>query len=130
VSTAARPVHDGLFTTEPPALLGTRCDSCSRHTFPRASTCPYCGSESVRDVTLSSEGALWGWTTVTAPPPGYRGEVPFGFGIVELPEGVRVVTRLALPDDSYEPGLPVSLRIVPLHTDDDGAEVVTWEFGP
>ncbi|HEY3722611.1 MAG TPA: OB-fold domain-containing protein [Acidimicrobiia bacterium] len=127
---ASRPVQAGLFQTDPPALLGTRCDDCGRAAFPRTATCPYCGSTRVTDVLLSGSGALWGWTTVTAAPPGYRGEVPFGFGIVELPEGVRVITRLTAPVDAYTFGLPVQLRIVPLHEDEDGTAVVTWEFGP
>jgi uncharacterized OB-fold protein len=84
----------------------------------------------VEDVTLSGTGVLWGWTTVTAPPPGYSGEVPFGFGIVELPEGVRVITRLAVPDDRFRAGLPVTMRIVPLHETDGGDVVETWEFAP
>ncbi|MGZ4802356.1 MAG: Zn-ribbon domain-containing OB-fold protein [Acidimicrobiia bacterium] len=126
----ARPVHDGLYQTDPPRLLGTRCDDCGQHTFPRAASCPYCGSERVREVALSDSGTLWGWTTVTAPPPGYRGEVPFGFGIVALPEGVRVITRLAAPVDGYSHGLPMRLRIVPLHVADDGTRIETWEFTP
>jgi uncharacterized OB-fold protein len=126
----ARAVHDGLFRSDPPALLGTRCDECGRHAFPRTTTCPYCGSEAVTDVTLSPTGTLWGWTTVTAAPPGYHGEVPFGFGIVELPEGLRVITRVALPTDDYALGLPMYLRIVPLHVDDDGNAIETWEFAP
>ena len=97
---------------------------------PRTTTCPYCGSARVTDVALSATGTLWGWTTVTTAPPGYHGEVPFGFGIVELPEGVRVITRLATPVDGYSYGLPMQLRIVPLHTADDGTEVETWEFAP
>ena len=82
-------------------------------------------------MLLSGTGTLWGWTTVTAAPPGYHGEVPFGFGIVELPEGVRVITRLAVPDADYRDGLELHLRIVPLHTTEDGTEVTqTWEFAP
>jgi uncharacterized OB-fold protein len=126
----ARPVHAGLFVSDPPGLLGTRCVACGRHTFPRASTCPYCGAETVTDVTLSDHGVLWGWTTVTASPPGYAGDVPFGFGIVDLPEGVRVVTRLTLPDERFVEGLPVTMRVVPLHVTDEGEQVETWEFGP
>jgi uncharacterized OB-fold protein len=125
-----RPVQAGLFQTDPPALLGTRCDDCGRHAFPRASTCPYCGSANVTDVLLSATGTLWGWTAVTNAPPGYHGVVPFGFGIVELPEGVRVITRLAAPVDDYTFGMPMQLRIVPLHTEADGTEVQTWEFAP
>ena len=49
-------------------------------------------------MELSRQGTLWAWTAVTAPPPGYQGEVPFGIGVVELPEGVRVITRLTESD--------------------------------
>ena len=81
-------------------------------------------------MLLSADGSLWAWTGVTAPPPGYRGEVPFGFGVVELPEGVRVITRLTEPDPAaLRFGQPVRLAIVPLHTDDEGRTVVTYAFG-
>ncbi|MBM3676183.1 MAG: DNA-binding protein [Actinobacteria bacterium] len=123
-------VHEGLFTIDPPALLGARCDGCGHHHFPRLAQCPYCGVEQVRPVTLSDRGTLWGWTEVTVAPPGYRGEVPFGFGVVELPEGLRVITRLAEPTAAYTFGLPMRLRIVELHTTEDGNPVVTWEFAP
>ena len=126
----SQPVHDGLFQSDPAALLGTRCNACGQHAFPRTSVCPYCGSVAVTDVVLSDSGTLWLWTTVTAAPPGYLGDVPFGFGIVELPEGVRVITRLAVPDGSYVEGLPMRLQIVPLHVTGDGDAVETWEFAP
>jgi uncharacterized OB-fold protein len=88
-------------------------------------------------VNLSPTGTLWGWTEVTAAPPGYRGEVPYGFGVVELPEGVRVVTRLAAPVADYEFGQAVHLRFVELSggdaegdAGDEPAPVTTWEFAP
>jgi scaffold protein (connect acetoacetyl-CoA thiolase and HMG-CoA synthase) len=126
----ARAVQDGLFQVDPPGLLGTRCEACGNHAFPQTAVCPYCGSASVTHVVLSANGTLWLWTTVSTPPPGYLGSVPFGFGVVELPEGVRVITRLGVPDDSFVEGLPVSLQIVPLHVGDDGVMVETWEFAP
>lgn len=125
-----RPVHEGLFQADPPALLGTRCDDCARPAFPRVSTCPYCGSVSVTDVVLSATGTLWAWTTVTTPPPGYRGEVPFGFGVVQLPEGLRVITRLGGDVDDFVFAMPMQARVVPIHVDDDGITVETWEFAP
>ena len=125
-----RPVTDGLFTDDPPRLLGRRCEECGHHHFPRLEQCPYCGADTVVDVELSDHGTLWGWTTVTALPPGALGSVPYGFGVVELPEGLRVITRLALPDDAWTFGQPMRLRIVELGTDDDGALVTTWEFAP
>ncbi len=125
-------VHEGLFTDgDPPALLGTRCDACGSVHFPRADACTYCATEDPELIELSRRGSLWAWTAVTAPPPGYRGEVPFGIGIVELPEGVRVITRLTEPDPgSLSLGQSMELRIVPLHRDEDGNDVVTYAFAP
>jgi uncharacterized OB-fold protein len=125
----SRPVHDGLFSDR--ALIGGRCEKCGCHHFPAARVCPYCGAAEVARVELSDTGALWGWTAVTAPPPGYAGEVPFGFGVVELPEGLRVISRVEAPDPArLSFGTPVRFALAPLHTDDDGTQVVTYTFAP
>ena len=128
----AIPVRDGLFEAgDEPRLLGSRCRDCGGHHFPRHGNCPYCASDAVEEVQLSSSGTLWAFTAVTAPPPGYRGEVPYGFGVVELPEGVRVIGRLTEPrPDVLRIGQAMALVVVPLHTDDDGNEVVTYAFAP
>jgi hypothetical protein len=92
--------------------------------------CPYCGADDIVEALLSPEGTVWAWTAVTAAPPGYRGEVPYGFGVVELPEGIRVLTRLTESDPaSLRFGQDVRLQLVPLHTDDEGRAVLTWAFG-
>ena len=128
------PVREGLWATDAGGddhLVGGRCGACDRHHFPLAGTCPYCGASEVREVALSGRGTLWGWTAVTAAPPGYRGEVPFGFGVVELPEGLRVITRLDEPDpDRLEFGMPMRLAVAPLHVDDEGRTVMSWTFVP
>ena len=99
--------------------------------FPRADACTYCATEDPEPVELSRRGTLWAWTAVTAPPPGYQGEVPFGVGVVELPEGVRVITRLTVADPAaLSSGQAMELRIVPLHRDEDGNDVVTYAFAP
>jgi uncharacterized protein len=126
------PVREGLFTdTAPPKLLGSRCTVCGRHHFPRQDTCPYCTAEGSAPVELSGTGRLWSWTTVTTAPPGYRGDVPYGFGVVELPEGLRVITRLTETDPArLSAGEPMGLVVVPVRVDDDGREVVTYAFAP
>jgi len=131
VSVAA-PVREGLFTdTTPPRLLGSRCEVCGRHHFPRQDTCPYCAAAGARPVELSGRGRLWSWTAVTTPPPGYGGDVPYGFGVVELPEGVRVVTRLTEADPArLVAGQSMSLVVVPVDVDDAGHQVVTYAFAP
>jgi len=132
----AVPVREGLFTdTAPLRLLGSRCEVCGRHHFPRQDTCPYCAAEGASPVELSGSGRLWSWTTVTTAPPGYRGDVPYGFGVVELPEGLRVVTRLTESDPArLSAGQAMELVVIPvgLAVDDEGGgrPVVTYAFAP
>jgi len=124
-------VQDGLFEDTPPRLLASHCSGCGRHHFPRASICPYCSLSGSVAVELSGDGHLWAWTAVNAAPPGYRGEVPYGFGVVELDEGLRVLGRLTEADPSrLRAGQPMRLAVVPLHADDEGREVRTYAFSP
>jgi uncharacterized OB-fold protein len=133
MSTSHVPVRAGLFDetdTGAVRLLGSRCPSCDRYLFPRAELCPYCSSSGTEPVVLSDTGELWGWTVVQTAPPGYDGPVPFGFGVVELPEGLRVITRLELSDTDLDLGLPMRLQVAELHDNDDGETVVTYTFAP
>ena len=128
------PVHPGLFEEGDDGvvtLLGIRCRTCGRTAFPAADVCPYCSSDAVVPVQLSTTGTLWGWTAVTSAPPGYAGPVPFGFGVVELPEGVRVVTRLeTVGVEDLRFGMPMRTGLAAVGEDEDGATVVTYTFVP
>ena len=123
MTTATRPVHDSLFRVYDNGeifLLGGYSPSSGKHHFPLLPACPYTGAEDVQPAELSNRGTLWGWTAVTTAPPGYAGEVPFGFGVVELPEGLRVLSRITESDPAkLEFGMPMHLVVALLHTDDD-----------
>ncbi len=130
---ARRAVAEGLFELRDDGitLLGGYSPSSGRTHFPRLDACPYTGARDVEPVTLADHGRLWGWTAVTAAPPGYTGHVPFGFGVVELPDGLRIVTRITEPDpDALKFGDPMQLVADVIATDDDGTEVVAWAFAP
>lgn len=121
------PIADGLFILdgETLRLVGGYSPSSGRHHFPRAPVCPYTGADDVEEVALSDHGRLWAWTAVTVAPPGYDGPVPYGFGIVELPEGLRVVGRIIEADPGrLSEGQP--MRVVP----ETLRDVVTWAFAP
>jgi uncharacterized OB-fold protein len=83
----------------------------------------------VAEVALSDHGTVWGWASVEAAPPGYGGEVPFGFGVVELPEGIRIVTRLnGVEELSF--GQPVRLEPAVVGEDDEGRPLVSYAYAP
>jgi uncharacterized OB-fold protein len=91
-------------------LVGGRCGACGRLGFPAADTCVYCGAAEVAPTPLSTTGTLWGWTSVTVAPAGYTGDLPYGFGVVELPEGIRLISILTEPDPGkLELGQPMRL---------------------
>lgn len=124
-------IHEGLFESGEsggsPALIGGRCPACGSVCFPLQEICPYCSGSPVESLRLSRTGALWAWTAVTAPPPGYEGPIPYGFGVVELPEGVRIVSRLTESDPAaLQYGQAMSLVLVPLPF--EGTNVMTFAF--
>lgn len=135
------PVSEGVFTwpSGEPHLIGSRCTTCGNHMFPAQSGCPRCTGTETETVELGRRGTLWTWTVQGFPPkaPPFAGDAdpktfePFGVGYVELPGEVKVETRLTVADpDRLEIGMEMELVIVPLTTDDDGNEVVTFAFQP
>jgi hypothetical protein len=51
--------------------------------------------------------------------------------VVELVEGIRVITHLTVSDPAaLALGQAMQLRVVPLHVDAEGNEVVTYSFVP
>lgn len=125
------PLQDGLYeeTTDGPRLIGGRCRTCDEHHFPIGDGCPFCGATAIDRVLLSSHGTLWGATAVTNRPPGYDGPVPYGFGVVELPEGLRVMSRIADGSPAtLAVGTPMALVLEELTV--DGAPRSMYAFTP
>jgi uncharacterized OB-fold protein len=56
---------------------------------------------------------------------------PFGVGLVQLGDVVRVESRLTESDpEKLDFGMEVELRIVPFYVDGDGNEIITFAFAP
>jgi uncharacterized OB-fold protein len=132
---AAVPIHPGLFTLpgDPRGahLLAGRCGGCGGLHFPAAETCPYCGGRSCATAAIGARGTLALYTVVNARPPGYRGPVPYGFGVVDLEDGMRVITRLGESRvERLRVGMPVALEVAPLFTNDDGDQVLSFAYTP
>jgi uncharacterized protein len=108
-------VHEDLFTVEPPALRAGGCTSCSARHFPVRAVCPECQGDAVEAVALSTTGVVHTFTIVRMRPPGYVGEAPYAYGVVELPEGLRVTTTFVADDlEAIAIGDPCTFELLPL----------------
>ena len=134
-----KPIAD-VFTwpAEEPKLIGARCTGCAAVTFPSQSRCPRCSTKSMEDLELPSRGTLVSWTTQAFMPsvdymddPSGASFEPFGVGLVQLDDVVRVEARLTESDPAkLDFGMLVELRIVPFYTNAAGEEIVTFAFAP
>jgi len=131
---------DEVFTwpADEPQLIGGKCGSCGAVTFPLAGSCPRCGTPGMERHLLPRRGTLWTWTTQDFLPkePYASGETletfqPYGVGLVQLGDEVRVEARLTEANPAkLRFGMEVELVVVPFRTDADGTEIVTFAFEP
>ena len=129
-------MKQGYFTvpddpSEPPRLLGTRCEDCGEHFFPRRAVCAKCLSRRTTDALLGPRGTLYSYTFVHFPLFGsMRVEhVGYGVGQVDLSEGPRVQFPLAGKQEEYRIGMALEAELDPLR-EQDGRDVVILRFRP
>ncbi|HKA19644.1 MAG TPA: OB-fold domain-containing protein [Blastocatellia bacterium] len=127
--------REGLFdwSEDGPYLLGSRCRQCSEVIFPTNPFCPQCCEETTEVIRLSRRGTLYSFTIQRfKPPPPYRGPdpfVPYGVGIVELPEGVRVTAVLEESNpECLRVGMQMETVVKVRYENDDGNEVLGYGF--
>jgi uncharacterized OB-fold protein len=133
------PVAEGLFTEtgNGPRLLGSKCASCGTPYFPRSAVChnPECSESKMEDASFGPRGRLWSVAIQNYPPPlPARYEepyTPYALGMVDMPEGLRVLGRISTDDpEGVQVGCQVELVLERLYLDEDGNEVITWKFRP
>jgi hypothetical protein len=114
-----RPIREGLLTgdlsgLQSVRLAGSRCNVCNEATLGANSLCPNCGSNEVTPIDFSNNGTVWTFTVVRYKPPGdYKGPdpfVPFAMGLVELPEGLRVLAPISGDPDKVKIGMNVTFK--------------------
>lgn len=133
-----RPVAEGLFrrTPEGPALVASRCTGCGTHYFPTSLSCrnPGCSAKQVEEAEIGRTGRLYSYTVQAYRPPAlFRMDdwAPYALGLVELPEGLRVLAMLTgCAHDEIAVDMPLELVVETLYTDDDGREVATYKYAP
>ena len=97
-------------------FLTTACSACGELTFPPRQRCPNCWSGEMEWIELSGHGTLYARTTIHAAATQFRDEIPFSVGIVDLEEGIRLVTGLI--DEPVRINNDAAIKLVILSYDD------------
>ena len=125
-----------LYPLENVRLMGSRCRACGEVFFGKAVACQQCQREDMEDTVLSREGTLYSYTIIRNRPPGeYKGPdepfEPFAVGLVELPEGIRILAPLAgCSFVELMIGMDLELSIEEFCKDELGKTVLRYTFRP
>ena len=91
-------------------LMIQRCAACSNYTFPPRSVCPHCLSHALEWVEAAGTGIVYTYTLQHRAPPGFDGQAPYIVAVVELDEGVRLMSRVPAAAEDFSIGTPVAVR--------------------
>ena len=92
-----------------------RCDACSRHVFYPRAICPHCFSDQLSWITATGKGTIYSYTVAHQAAGPYADDVPFVIAIVELAEGVRMMTRIVnAPREQVRIGAAVYVTFAPV----------------
>jgi uncharacterized OB-fold protein len=135
---AVVPVAEGLIDVSGAvaSLIGSRCTGCGSHYFPQALSCrnPDCDRKVLEAAHIGREGRLYGWTLQAYRPPAlFRMDdwEPYALGLVELPEGLRVLSMLTgCSVDDLHVDMALELVVETLYVDDSGHDVLTYKYAP
>lgn len=76
-------------------LVLQQCLDCQRFRFYPRSVCPHCLSDRFEWRAASGRGQIYSFTVIhRAPAPAFRDRVPYVLALIELEEGVRMMTNI------------------------------------
>ncbi len=108
-------------------LMLQRCDECGRFRFYPRIICPDCLSDTFQWQRVSGRGTVYSFTVIYRPPtPAFQNQVPYVLALIDLPEGVRMMSNVVGCDhrDVYI-GMPVDVIF-----DDVSEEITLPKFRP
>ncbi|MFF2849905.1 bifunctional MaoC family dehydratase N-terminal/OB-fold nucleic acid binding domain-containing protein [Streptomyces sp. NPDC058001] len=107
-------------------LLIQRCAACAALRFPWLPGCGTCGSQDWDTIEASGQGTVFSYVVMHHPPfPAF--DPPYAVGLIELAEGVRIVSNVVgVPPDKVRIGLPVRLAFLRV---DDEVELPVFRGG-
>jgi uncharacterized OB-fold protein len=111
-------------------LLIQRCTDCQTLRVPPRPMCGNCQSLNWEAAESAGRGTVYSYVMPKYPPMPFL-EYPYVVALIELDEGVRIVSNLCHIDpDAIENGMPVEVFYEAFNSITDGEELVLHQFRP
>jgi uncharacterized OB-fold protein len=99
-------------------ILYEHCGACGKASYFRRGFCPRCGATPVAVRKSAGNGTVYASTTVVrAPSPEWKGIAPYAIVLVNLEEGIRILSHgtpgLAIGDQVRIGWLHIGERLIP-----------------
>jgi uncharacterized OB-fold protein len=91
-------------------ILVQKCSSCGLLRFYPRIICPKCLSDQFNWIPCSGKGRIYSYTTIYRPPlPAFAEFVPYTIALIDLEEGIRILSQVEGNPDSIAIGVRVSV---------------------
>ncbi len=100
-------------------LIGCKCETCGTPYFPDRKICPKCRRKGrLVKQHMPKTGKIFSFTRVHSAPSGFEHESPYWLGIVELENGVKLLTQIVdSPEEKVVIGAPVTMVFRRIYAD-------------
>ena len=108
-------------------FLIQKCRNCGSYRFYPRSICPHCLSDEVDWIKAAGRGQIYSFTvSYRYRSPGFKADVPYNIAIVELEEGVRLISNIVgCNNEDLRIGMPVEVSF-----EDVTPEITLPKFRP
>lgn len=96
-------------------LMIQRCGACDRAVFYPRGVCPHCGSLDLTWIEAAGTGTVHSYTVARRPAgPAFAGDVPLVVALIELDEGVRILSNVRAEPEQMAIGARVRVWFDPV----------------
>ena len=109
-------------------LEAAKCTKCGKVQFPARLVCPECKHRDFERINLQRTGKLLTYTVIHVAPSQFTDQVPYAVGIVELDQGVRLLTQIAdCPHEKLKTGMALRIEFRRI-TSDGEAGIIHYGY--
>ncbi len=110
-------------------LVGVRCENCGEDFFPIRRICPNCRRKGkLIEKQMPLTGRIYSFTRVYSGPEGFEIETPYYLAIIELENGVRILSQV-VDSDAEQVKIDAPVKVVFRRIQSSGeAGVIAYGF--